>query len=249
MANHNRRLAELSNHHQQLLNALQEALWANGEIINGGELEVLGDFAGEKSLERFLQHFPSLGYVHEVLTELEIFVAEQIQAAQVPELEAGEFWSLGTLQFGGERRPIHVGFVAPVLSIPIRFPMSDKLIAFLITIEGDRDLLKREHHDHFGWHYHYLNFKKKRSNVILCFDRYATPGQKQPRPLFWEGHAEGRYDFRGRPDLWGDTKRQSMHEACAPDLERWPMNTFKNASQEALEVWPRGVTLTPRPLG
>jgi hypothetical protein len=183
--------------------------------------------------------------LREILEELEHALAtgeERAPAAQ--ELAGGEFWTLGTIRFRADPRPIHIGFLQPILSLPIVEPLSERAFAFLITIKDDNHLLKREHHSHFGWHYHYLDFKQRRSDVILCFDRHATPPRGGPHPLFGEFHAEAGADFVGRPDLWEARKRQSMHEACAPDLAKWPLKEFKNPSNKAFDVWPRGAVLS-----
>lgn len=239
-----RRLVEPSRNQRQLLDALREALAVRGRIPNTYPLQ--SPFEYEAGPQYESAHVSAPTYVLGLLDELDHLVREAPKVVEVPELESGELWSLGCFQHTADTRWIYGGFVEPVLNIPMRVPLSDKLTAFLIAIGGDRDLLKREHHDRFGWHYHYLDFKKKRSDVILCFDRYATVGDGLPQPLFWEGHGEGRSDFKARPAGWGTAKRQSMHEACTPDLKKWAIGTFKNASREALAVWPNGATLTPR---
>jgi hypothetical protein len=135
-------------------------------------------------------------------------------------------------------RNIHIGFIEPVLRVPIISRLPQTVIAFLLAIPGERDLLKREHHNQVGWHYHYLNFKKARSNLVLCWDTRAVGQKGTDHPLFQENHAEGRSDFKARPDTWGLTKKKSMHDACAPDLDRWPLSTFRCASAKANAVWP-----------
>jgi hypothetical protein len=163
-----------------------------------------------------------------------------------PHLEAGEFWSLGSIDFHHDLREIHAGFVEPILRFPTK-PLPERLVAFLFEIPGDKDFLTRERHDHFGWHYHYLDHKERRSNIILCWDtRIATP--LRLHPLFCETHAEGTRDFVGRPDLWGLTKRSSMHGACSHDLGKWPLNEFKTPGRKAMAVWPLNAALTAMPV-
>ncbi|RUV37516.1 hypothetical protein [Mesorhizobium sp. M7A.F.Ca.MR.148.00.0.0] len=162
-------------------------------------------------------------------------------------LQEGEFWSLGTIAIRLEQRPIHLGFLEPTIYSP--FVISDEnLVAYLITVSGDDHPLKREHHDHFGWHYHYLDRKMRRSDVILCWDTFAKVTDQQIHPLFYENHAEGSCDFPARPTLWADRKRKSMHEACRPDLRKWPINEFKSPGKTSLAVWPLGAVITPKPM-
>jgi hypothetical protein len=160
-------------------------------------------------------------------------------------LAPDEFWTLGSRTISFPIRGIHIGFIEPVLRVPIISRLSETVVAFLLTIEGERDLLKREHHSQVGWHYHYLDFKKARSNIVLCWDTRAVRQNRQDHPLFQETHGEGHADFPGRPDLWGNTKKKSMHDACAPDLDNWPLSTFRCASNKAGPVWPLAATLTP----
>jgi hypothetical protein len=162
-------------------------------------------------------------------------------------LSEGEFWSLGSQVIYFPIRAIHGGFVEPVRRIPIISHVPDSLVAFFLEIPGERDLLKRERHNQVGWHYHYLDFKKARSNIVLSWDTRALRVCGSDHPLFQETHAEGRADFRARPDRWGSSKKRSMHRACAPDLDKWSLNTFRCASKEANPVWPLSAMLTARP--
>lgn len=161
-------------------------------------------------------------------------------------LPADEFWTLGSITKTFPIRSIHRGFVEPVLRLPIIPRLPQIVVAFLLKIPDERDLLKREHHNQVGWHYHYLNFRKARSNIVLCWDTRADRQKDQDHPLFQETHGEGRADFQARTDLWGDTKKESMHIACAPDLDNWPLSSFRCASNKAGPVWPLTAILTRR---
>lgn len=70
---------------------------------------------------------------------------------------------------------------------------------------------------------------------------------KSKRPIFQENNGEGGNAFAARPDLWGNYKKQTMHEAAYPDLGRWPLNEFRCASNKSQPVWPPGAQLTPVP--
>ena len=148
--------------------------------------------------------------------------------------------SLGTLEISGEPRPIWRGFLEPVFRIPL-VPTSTRVLAYLISLP-DNDFLERENHG-WGWHYHYVTEKEKRTDVVLCWDTLApAPTAPDVRGLFQEKHGQG---VRARPDLWGDTKRQSMHDACKPDLRR-DISEFRHPTDKASAVWPLGRSLTPR---
>jgi hypothetical protein len=160
-------------------------------------------------------------------------------------LTPDEFWTLGSRTKLFPIRSIHIGFIEPVLRAPIVPRLSETVVAFLLAIPGERDLLKREHHNQVGWHYHYLDFKRARSNLVLCWDTRAVRQTGQDHPLFQETHGEGHSDFPARPDLWGITKKKSMHDACTPDLDSWPLSTFRCASNKSGPVWPLAAMLTP----
>jgi hypothetical protein len=161
------------------------------------------------------------------------------------QLPPDQFWSLGNRTIVFPVREMHKGFIEPVLRVPIIPRLPETVVAFLLAIPGERDLLKREHHNQVGWHYHYLNFRKDRSNLVLCWDTRAVRQSGKDHPLFQETHGEGHADFPARPDLWGTNKRKSMHNACAPDLDVWPLTTFRCASAKAGPVWPLFAGLTP----
>jgi hypothetical protein len=158
---------------------------------------------------------------------------------------AWDFISLGTVTFYGKPQQIHAGFVQPVLRLPIVTRLPSRVIAFLTRIPGDDEWLARENHDNIGYHYHYLNARKERSDVAICWDTRADP--QAPHPLFQEKHGESHSKFSGRPDLWGETKCRSIHEACAKDLKRWTLDKFRMACDKAGPVWPLGAVLTAKP--
>lgn len=161
-------------------------------------------------------------------------------------------WTFGELLQRATIREIRRGFLEPVRRLPLVANVPERVAWYFIQLPGGRDFLKRETHSGVGWHYHYLDEKKRRSNVILCWDtRWNTApttqavGSIAPRPLFHENHGEGHARFSARPDLWGNAKRESMHNACSPDLNQWKINEFRCAANKAIAVWPVGATLTP----
>ena len=135
---------------------------------------------------------------------------------------------------------------------PIIRRLPDRVALFLITLDGGEDYLDLETHG-MGKHYHYLNWREQRSNVILCWDtRWQAPDpQTRPptlRALFVESHGEKtNADFVARPDLWRAKKRASMYEACVPDLAKSAIEEFKCAANKSQIVYPPGRRLTPHP--
>ncbi|MER8917685.1 hypothetical protein NKI32_28205 [Mesorhizobium sp. M0761] len=194
--------------------------------------------------EHGLKHL--LREVEELLTALDQLRHKEHFDAHHPPLQEGEFWSLGAIKFRFAPRPIHRGFLEPARYANYVI-LDEGLVAYLITVSGDDHTLKREHHDHFGWHYHYLDRKKRRSDVILCWDTFAKVTSQDNRSLFYEGHAEGNSSFPARPNLWAERKRKSIHDACGPDLLKWPINEFKAPGKTSVAVWPLGAVLTPKP--
>jgi len=170
-------------------------------------------------------------------------------------------WVLGAMSFVDLPCPIHGGFVTPKLRVPIIETVPPLARAFLITLP-DGFILKPEIHGaNWGWHYHYLDWKKRRSDHLLSWDTRTLPRETmavQPekvpvalrgQPLFGEEHAEKGAEFAARPDLWGAIKKQTMHKACSKHLARRgnKLDEFRCASSKAFAVWPMSAVLTPHP--
>lgn len=192
---------------------------------------------------------PAMRHLERIIQGLAKPLADVGDSARLPEqvLPPDEYWTLGSVTRSFPIRGIHLGFLEPVHRVPVVSHIPETVVAYLLTIPGDRDLLKREHHNQVGWHYHYLDFNRRRSDVVLCWDTRAVYAKGKILPLFQESHGKGRSDFPARPDLWGDAKKQSMHQVCAPDLDRWPIGEFRCASGKAGPVWPLSARLTPMP--
>lgn len=159
----------------------------------------------------------------------------------------GQFWSVGVTTTHFHLRPIHGGFLEPVLRVPVLSEVPEIVIDFLISLPDD-DYLDREHHDFVGWHYHYLTWREERTNIVLCWDTRAPQHpNNRSHPLFHEEHGEGHVFRKARPDLWGDWKCKTMHDSCYPDLSDWKLSEFRCASSKASPVWPKTATLTPIP--
>ncbi|MBX4967809.1 hypothetical protein [Rhizobium binae] len=160
-------------------------------------------------------------------------------------------WSLGSVEQRAPIRKIHLGYLEPIRRFPVIERVPELVVAFLTKIPGWDDYVKREYHPGVGWHYHYLSDPRKRSDVLIAWDtRWQPPAEAPddlpppPRPLFGEKHGEGKADFSAKPWLWGDRKKESMHDVCAPDLKKWPIHEFRCASNHAEPVWPSSARLT-----
>lgn len=140
------------------------------------------------------------------------------------------------------RKPIHLGTVERYCVYPASPPLNAELLRLVVAIPGMDDVLIREQHDVFGWHYHYCDQRQRRSDIIMSFDRKravkSASGNSQQSPLCWEPHAINKAKFNARPQRWRDRKRESIYVACAPDLGISPALTFKPPSKEAEDVWP-----------
>lgn len=162
-------------------------------------------------------------------------------------------WTFGAaMTLKGHRRDIHRGFLDPVRSIPILNRVPDLVVLYLITVDDGEDYLKREAHSGVGWHYHYLDWNERRSNVILCWDTRWEAPKPQPEPprqrgLFVEKHADGGKPFTAHPGAWGERKRESMYTACETDLLSRDIKEYRCAANKSEPVYPPGVTLTPHP--
>lgn len=161
-------------------------------------------------------------------------------------------WALGeAITLKGSEREVHRGFLVPRRKLPLLRRIPDEVALYLIAIDEGEDYLKRENHG-MGYHYHYLNWRKERSNIVLSWDtRWQDPDPKTDppsvRPLFVEPHGEaGNADFKAKPWLWRDKKRKSIYDACSPDLSKWPAEAFKCASNDSEIVYPPGYQLTPQ---
>lgn len=155
-------------------------------------------------------------------------------------------WRFGTHIQRAPIREIHRGYLEPFRYIAFVENVPDIAALYLMQLPGSADYLDRDNHG-VGWHYHYLPDRYTRSDVILSWDtRWQSVQKKDPRPIFQEKHGEGRYKFKAKPWLWGDEKRQSMHSVCKPDLDQWPIEEFRCASNKAAAVWPDNAILTPQ---
>lgn len=144
-------------------------------------------------------------------------------------------WSLGSVIYRLERQPILRGEVELRRTEPIAPDIPDGVVLYLLTVPGTKDQLTRETHGHWGYHYHYLDRRNRRSDTLLTFDRGSLNALKPT--LCWERHAEGQ-KFKARADVWGTDKRESVYSVCHPDTSRFRLTDFKQPGADAHVVWP-----------
>lgn len=148
-------------------------------------------------------------------------------------------WSLGTEEIRGPLITFLRGKLEPIRRVVVAPDLPDKVLALFLTIPGLKELLKREIHGHWGYHYHYLDAKERRSDTLLTFDRQlkALPNGQQVKVVTWERHSETNH-FAARAAIWGAKKRQSVHEACVGDSAKRNLNDFKKPAKDAEALWP-----------
>lgn len=150
-------------------------------------------------------------------------------------------WSVGAVTFCIERFPFLRGEVELRKTEPIAAGIPDVVVGFLVTVPGTTDQITREIHGHWGYHYHYLNNKGRRSDTLLTFD--MTSKNISNPTLCWERHAEGG-KFKARAGDWGSDKRQSVYSVCHPHASSFGLSAFKRPASDAEIVWPLAVGIT-----
>jgi len=163
----------------------------------------------------------------------------------IPEREAddsgpshSEPWP-GRLYVLDQVLPIHKGLLERFRRVPIIARTDSDALALYIDIEGIKDVLVRDIHD--GWHYHYCKPDGRRSDTLLAFDALHSAPTK---PLFWERHGEGKAAFYAQAGGWGSHKRKSVYAACEPDVRKRRPNEFRRPQRSAEPVWPLGAILS-----
>ncbi len=148
-------------------------------------------------------------------------------------------WSLGTEEVRGSPIPFLRGQLEPVRRVVVAPNLPEPVVILFLSIAGLKDHLVRERHGHWGYHYHYLDRRMRRSDTLLTFERTPlklSDGQ-QVRVLTWERHSENNH-FSARAASWGDKKRESVYEACIGDSGKRALADFKKPAKDAEPVWP-----------
>lgn len=158
----------------------------------------------------------------------------------------------GLIPLRAPMRKIVRGFVQPLRYLPLVERVPDRVALYLrFILPGGDDGLEREEHGGVKWHFHYIDARHRRSDVILSFDTRwkfvkSAKGPDRLRPLFVERHAEGKAKFTAHPGRWETEKRTSMYEICSRDLHKG-IEHFRCAKNGSDAAWPRDATLTPHP--
>lgn len=153
--------------------------------------------------------------------------------------ESLEHWSLGKEKIRGPIIPFLRGELEPVRSVIVAPDLPEPIVVLFLSISGLRDQLVREIHGHWGYHYHYLDAKGRRSDTLLTFEQKPMElgGGQQARVLTWERHSENSH-FAARAGSWGGKKRESVYEACVGDSDKRSLSDFKTPAKDAETVWP-----------
>ena len=180
--------------------------------------------------------------LNEVLTELRELVARARDALEAePPFYLGRVhtvaWSLGNVHRYAGSLSVAIGTLDRYFCEPVVPEFGSQLAHFFIGIPGLRDLLKRENHDHFGWHYHYCRKNRDRSDTILSFDAYSSSPEK---PLLWEYHGEHKARFKARPYRWTAHTRENIYNSCKADVLNRPADQFRRPAKNAVLTWPPG---------
>lgn len=188
--------------------------------------------------------------VSELLREIDDLVGDVQNAMEQDDLDlwAGQKnfaavrddrWSLGAEEIRGPLIPFLRGSLEPIHRVVVAPDLPENVFALFLTIPGLKELLKREIHGHWGYHYHYLDAQERRSDTLLTFDRKLIKlrdGQ-QVKVVTWERHSEASH-FAARATTWGAKKRKSLHEACVADSAKRNLNDFKKPAKDAEVLWP-----------
>lgn len=152
-------------------------------------------------------------------------------------------WAIGAVTYRAEKYPILRGEIELSKTEPIAAGIPEVVVEFLRTVPGTRDQITRENHGSWGYHYHYLDSRDRRSDTLLTFDRKSTNAANPD--LCWEKHAEGD-KFKARAGMWGAGKRESVYSVCHPDTSRFSLPDFKRPASDAELVWPLSVEVTAK---
>lgn len=147
-----------------------------------------------------------------------------------PSVRAGDqkvYWSLGAEEFRGQLITFFRGALEPVRRVVVAPRLPASVVTLFLSIPGLRDLLKRENHG-WGYHYHYLDAKRRRSDTLLTFEHELSTLQcgQQVKVLTWERHSENGH-FAARAARWGDRKRKSVYAACTNDNVKRALSDYK----------------------
>lgn len=127
----------------------------------------------------------------------------------------GALWSLGVEEVRGPLISFLRGNLEPIRRVVVAPDLPDNVVALFLTIPGLREFLDRKLHGHWGYHYHYLDANRRRSDTLLTFSPQLKTlrGGQKVKVVTWERHSD-RSHFAARATSWGTKKRESVYEAC-----------------------------------
>ncbi|MFT6533697.1 MAG: hypothetical protein ACJASC_003262 [Limimaricola cinnabarinus] len=209
--------------------SLRELRYAGREVSNRENLEA--------EISRLLREIDDL--VGNLLSTVEHDYLDLWAGQQNYAAAHDDRWSLGAEEIRGPLIPFLRGKLEPIRRVVVAPDLPEIIVPLFLTIPGLKEYLKREIHGHWGYHYHYLDTRERRSDTLLTFRRQlkALPGGRQVRALTWERHSEASH-FEARAATWGAKKRKSVHEACVVDSAKRHLNDFKKPVKDAEVLWP-----------
>lgn len=145
--------------------------------------------------------------LQEIISKNELVLPQSPEVGAIPQ---GKFWSFGAETIRGPLIPFLRGELEPVRRVVIAPNLPETIVLFFLSIPGLRDLLVRERHGHWGYHYHYLDSQRRRSDTLLTFEQQLRklPCGQQAKVLTWERHSEKSH-FSARAASWGEKKERA----------------------------------------
>lgn len=110
---------------------------------------------------------------------------------------------------------VHGGFLESVENQFIRIPFELPILKLFIISPGEKYGLEAE--NHHGRHYHYCNYRGRRSDVILTFDLANTISRETP--MFWERMVKVRRKEKRKP-AHGERKKGVVFTIRLPRISK-----------------------------
>ena len=131
-----------------------------------------------------------------------------------------------------ERMSVSWGYIDRMSSTPLVREADAPVLYFaLIALDkshGGHGLIRENHHR--GYHYHYVDGAKRRSDVLLSFGLQPPDPEN---PVTWERHGEGHATFSPNVDRWGRQKRESINRVCCRNAKKLTRAVFFTPSKNA----------------
>ncbi|MFG6508155.1 MULTISPECIES: hypothetical protein [unclassified Sulfitobacter] len=236
------RLQEILNR-GQVRDCIRRIVTARGLLRELGSSEQEFQYEQDNRVELEKEFDRLLGDVNAAIGELQdiILQSEIDLPVSINDLSDGQekHWSLGTENIRGPLIPFLRGELEPVRKVVVAPNLPYTVVLFFLSISGLREHLVREVHGHWGYHYHYLDSKRRRSDTLLTFQQKpkTLPKGRHVRVLTWERHSEKSH-FPARATRWGAKKRESVYQACIDDSAKRSLSDFKIPAKHSEVLWP-----------